>query len=260
MALHRLYIDESGTHGYTDNGSVKQRYLSLAGIFISEEQTVNVLQPGILAMKRLVSDDPDELPGLHRSEIVYKSGAFVKLQDPEIEHRFNEIFLGLLRDMEYCLCSIVLDKSTHLQRYERSALHPYHYCMTMMLERYTFHLQGRAGQGDVMVEARSPEEDRTLRDLYTNFYEKGTFYCGAGGIQKVLTSRELKLKKKEKMIAGLEFSDLLALAMKLDTLQSHGAIPEIQTDNFCRTIIENIQPKYRAVGGKTTGYGKKLVQ
>lgn len=258
---YRLYIDESGTHGYSDSDRIKQRYLGLAGVFISEEETVSVLQPGILAMKRLVADDPDDLPVLHRAEIIRKAGAFAKLNDSKIESEFNEIFLGLLRDMNYCLCSVVLDKKTHLQRYGDSALHPYHYGLNMLLERYSFHLETNGGRGDVMAEARAKDEDRALASEYTRFYESGTYYRKPSAIQRVLTSRELKLKPKTKLIAGLEFADLLALEMKLDTLHTFGTIPELTNDNFCKTIIENIQPKYyQSEVGRLRGYGKKLVQ
>lgn len=261
MAKHRLYIDESGTHGYSDKNTVKQRYLALAGIFISEQQVIEVLQPGISAMKRLVAEDPDSLPVLHRTEIVNKSGAFAKLNNPNIERQFNDIFLNLLTDMDYCLCSVVLDKKSHLQRYESSALHPYHYCLNMLLERYTFHLEAHRGKGDVLAEARMKNEDRALAAEYTRFYEHGTYYRKPSVIQKLLTTREIKLKTKTKMISGLEFADLLALAMKLDTLVSHAAIPQLTSNNFNKVIIEKIQPKYYCLpGGSANGFGKKLVE
>lgn len=260
MAKYRLYIDESGTHGYSNSDRLKQRYLALAGVFISEQQTIDVLQPSILAMKRLVAEDPDDLPVLHREEIVNKSGPFSKLNDPAIESQFNDILFRLLTETDYCICSVVLDKKTHLERYQQSALHPYHYCTTLLLERYTLHLEERGGRGDVMAEARMPDEDKALRDAYTRFYQEGTYYRGPKAIQRVLTSKELKLKPKTKMIAGLEFADLLALATKLDTLNTYGVIPELG-ENFCKKVVESIQPKYRCSNsGTVKGFGKKLLK
>lgn len=260
MDKYRLYIDESGTHGYSTSDTIKQRYLSLTGVFISEEETINNLQPRIASLKRLVADDPDDLPVLHRDEIVNKTGAFTKLNDDSIRGQFDEQFLSLLDEMDYCVCSIVLDKKTHLERYEGAAMHPYHYCMNMLLERYTFHLEEKGGRGAVLAEARMPDEDHALREEYTSFYEGGTYYCRSPRVQAVLTSRELKLKPKSKKIAGLEFVDMLALATKLDTLNAYGILPTL-TENYCKTIIDHIQPKYRrSQGGFIMGFGKKLVK
>ena len=144
---YRLYIDESGTHNYSKSESIGKRYLSLTGVIISEEENINMLQPAILAMRRLVADDPDDLPNLHREEIVNKSGPFSKLGNPAIEAEFNSIYLPIIRDMEYALCTVVLDKKSHLERYQGSAHHPYHYCMDLLLERYVLFLEERGGRG-----------------------------------------------------------------------------------------------------------------
>lgn len=259
MGKYRLYIDESGTHDYSASEDLKHRYLALVGVCISEEQNVNVLQPGMLELKRLVADDPDDLPVLHREDIINKKGEFAKLNDQAIETKFNEQFLKLIKQMEYTVCTIVLDKKSHLDRYQRAALHPYHYCLNMLLERYTFHLGECGGRGDVLAEARGKKEDHALKQEYSRFYEQGTFYCKSTQIQQVLTSKELKLKPKTKGIVGLEFADLLSLATKLDTLHAYKVLPAL-TDNFCKIVIDNVQSKYRcSPGGATKGFGKKLV-
>lgn len=259
MGKYRLYIDESGTHDYSSSVDLKHRYLALVGVCISEEQNIAMLQPGMLELKRLVADDPDDLPILHREDIINRKGVFAKLNDPEVEAKFNEVFLGLLKGMDYTICTIVLDKKSHLERYQQAALHPYHYCLNMLLERYTFHLGENGGRGDVLAEARGKKEDHALKEEYARFYEHGTFYRKPHHIQQVLTSKELKLKPKTKGIVGLEFADLLSLATKLDTLHAYKVLPSL-TDNFCKTVIDNVQPKYRcSPGGASKGFGKKLV-
>lgn len=256
----RLYIDESGTHDYSVSDDIKHRYLGLTGFIISEKSNIDVLQPRLLELKRIVANDPDELPVLHREDIINKRGAFSKLNDGATEHLFNESFLSLLRDMEYTICVVVLDKKTHLERYQKSAFHPYHYCMNVLLERYMFYLQENNVMGDVLAEARGKKEDHALKKEYGLFYECGTYFCKPSLIQQFLTSKEIKVKPKSKMFVGLEFADLLSLATKLDTLNCYGAIPTL-TDNFCKIIIDNIQGKYRSSPtGTTKGFGKKLIR
>ena len=256
----RLYIDESGTHDYSDTDNIKHRYLGLTGFIISEKSNIDVLQPRLLELKRIIANDPDELPILHREDIVNKRGAFSKLNNVEIEKQFNEILMSLIKDMDYAICAVVLDKKTHLDRYQKSAFHPYHYCMNVLLERYTFYLQEKGFKGDVLAEARGKKEDQSLKEEYKRFYEGGTYFCRPSTIQQFLTSKEIKIKPKTKMFVGLEFADLLSLATKFDTLKSFGEISTLN-DNFCKIIIDNIQGKYRSSpSGKTMGFGKKLIK
>lgn len=256
---YRLYVDESGTHGYsTDTSTIKQRYLALTGIAISEEENLTVLQPRMIELKRILVDDPDDLPVLHREDIVNKSGVFSRLDDQKIEEQFNDAYLSLLTDLDYVICSIVLDKKSHFDRYQTAAQHPYHYCMDLLLERYVFLLEEVGGRGDVLAEARGKEEDRPLMERYAQFYENGTYFCRPGRIQQFLTSKEIKIKPKSKMIVGLEFADLLSLATKL-TLLLYGVIPPL-TDNFNKIVTDTIQPKYRTSATDVVrGFGKKLI-
>lgn len=259
MEKYRLYIDESGTPDYATVDDTKHRYLGLTGFIVSEKANIEVLQPTLLDLKRMVTNDPDELPVLHRDDIVNKRGDFSKLNDPVIEAQFNEKLLGLLSNMDYAICVVVLDKKSHLERYQKSAGHPYHYCLNVLLERYVFYLEECGGRGDVMAEARGKKEDQALKEEYKRFYEDGTYFCKPPRIQRYLTSKEIKVKPKTKGFVGLEFSDLLSLATKLDTLHSHGKIPAL-TDNFCKTVIDQIQGKYRcSPTGRSLGFGKKLI-
>lgn len=256
---YRLYIDESGTPTYSKENFIGSRYLALVGIIVSEQQNIKVLQPTLRDLKLMLAHDPDELPVLHREDIVAKNGAFARLQDKEIEKRFNDIFLGLLKNLDYKICAVVLDKTSHLERYQKSAFHPYHYCLNVLLERYAFYLGELGARGDVLAEARGKNEDTALKEEYKSFYERGTYYCKIPLIQQHLTSKEIKVKPKEKMFSGLEFADLLSLAAKLDTLYCYGKITALD-DNFCKVIVEHIQDKYRkSPGGVIKGFGKKLI-
>ncbi|MCX6793404.1 MAG: hypothetical protein NTY12_05305 [Candidatus Falkowbacteria bacterium] len=256
----RLYIDESGTHDYSTIDDIKNRYLGLTGIIISEKENIEVLQPKLLEMKRLVANDIDELPILHREEIINKTGDFAKLNDPEVEKKFNDILFDLLDNMDFTLCAVVLDKKSHHERYQKSAFHPYHYCMNVLIERYVFCLEEKGGRGDVVAEARGKKEDCALKTEYQRFYENGTYFCKNSYVQNFLTSKEIKIKPKSKMFVGLEFADLLSLATKLDILQSYNEIPTL-TENFCKEIVKKIQKNYRHPTGKSiNGYGRKLIR
>lgn len=258
---YRLYIDESGTHNYSQSEKIDKRYLALVGVIISEEENLNSIKPKVLNIKQMLADDPDELPVLHREDIIARKGCFRKMDDAEIKAKYNSLLFDLIETPNYVICCVVLDKKAHLNRYGETAYHPYHYCLNVLLERYTFFLEERNSRGDVMAEARGKKEDNELREAYKTFYDDGTYFRSKRSIQARLTSSEIKIKPKSAGIEGIEVADLLSLACKLDTLQSHGQLANL-TDNFCKQVIDKVQTKYRTneTGAKINGFGRKLIK
>jgi hypothetical protein len=258
---YRLYIDESGTHNYSQSEKIDKRYLALVGVIISEEENLNVIKPKVLTIKQMLADDLDELPVLHREDIIAKKGCFRKMEDSEIKSKYDELLIDLIESPNYIVCCVVLDKKAHLNRYGETAYHPYHYCLNVLLERYTFFLEENNSKGDVMAETRGKNEDNELREAYRTFYNDGTYFRSKYSVQARLSSSEIKMKSKTAGVEGIELADLLSLASKLDTLHSHGQLPEL-SDNFCKRIIDKIQIKYRKDqnGIKINGFGRKLIK
>lgn len=257
--LYRLYIDESGTHHYSDSDDIKKRYLGLTGIIVEMDTYADDFQKRVAEIKKLFSKDPDNQPILHREDIINKKGVFGKLNDPDTEKEFNRLLLDLIKDADYCICAVVIDKKSHKEKYQKAAEHPYHYCLKTLLERFLHFLEIR-GKGDVMAESRGKVEDMALKQVYEEFYQWGTYFCRPSHIQTLLTSKEIKIKNKDRGIAGLEIADLLSLPTKLDVLETYKIMPEL-TDNFNKKVITHIQPKY-CRGNNTRriqGYGKKLL-
>jgi len=140
-------------------------------------------------------------------------------------------------------------------------MHPYHYCLNVLLERYVNFLLENNGYGDVVAEVRGKKEDRLLKSEFEHFYENGTYYLNAKVVQRKLSSKKLKLKTKEARISGLELSDMLALSMKFLTLYKYGRIPEL-SDNFTKSVLKLVHPKIRKCPynkGRTKGFGTKLI-
>ncbi len=261
MSLYRLYIDESGTHSYPrkDRNIVAKRYLSLTGIIIENDYYKEVVQPKVREIKLLVASDPDNLPILHREDILNKRGDFSKLRDPELAKEFDRLVIELLADHDYTVCAVVLDKTEHLKKYGAAAYHPYHYCLNVLLEKYTHCLTNLSSQGDVMAEARGGSDDRKLEKEYSKFYKFGTQFRSPEYIQEVLSSSDIKMRRKELKIEGLEIADLLTLANKIDVLHTFGIISTLE-QNFQTKLIRKIQPRYFKNGSTIKGYGKKLLQ
>lgn len=255
--IYRIYIDESGDHTYYSLADADKRYLGLVGCIIEADYYRTTFHPVLEALKQKhFPHNPDEPVILHRKDIINCKGPFWRLRDMNTRQVFDQDFLRFLAEQKYVLIAVVIDKKAHTERYGEAAFHPYHYCLTAMLERYCGFLNFYNAKGDVVAESRQGKEDRELKAAYQTLYETGTQWRGCDFFRKVLTSHELKLKPKTANIAGLQVADLLAYPSKQEILMSEKRICKLGT--FSKDISKVIQDKYnkQIYQGKVEGYGK----
>lgn len=282
--LFRLYIDESGDHSYgkkelqaleTDDKSNisiadypelekdDKRYLGLTGCIIENEIYRQSFHPKLEELKQKhFPHNPDEPVILHREEIVNKRGPFWRLSNPEQEKAFNEDLLSFLNKMEYKVITVVIDKKAHIERYQKFARHTYHYCLTVLLERYCGFLKFNNARGDVLAESRGGREDQQLKKAYESIYNGGTQFRPPKFFQSVLTSKEIKLKPKSANIAGLQISDLLAHPLKQKILIENNRLPASKEELFMTKVCGVIERKYNRhfYNGRIVGYGKVFIK
>lgn len=255
---YRMYVDEVGNSDLGASNDPNHRYLSLTGIIFELSYIEQVAFPAIEDVKRrYFGSHPDEPIILHRKELVNKRAPFTSLKDPDTEKAFNNEILYLLEKLEYTVITAVIDKSEHLNRYKVWHFDPYHYCLTVLVERYTRWLERCGGQGDVLAESRGGREDRRLKASFERVYEKGSDYVPPELFQARLTSCQLKVKAKSNNIAGLQIADLIAHPSFRATLarHEHQALPV----NFGGQIAQILeQSKYdRSPRGQIDGWGRK---
>lgn len=256
--MYRLYIDETGNSDMGSSDDPNHRYLSLTGVFASREDMRAVAIPRLSQLKELVpAHDPDEPIILHRKHILQKRDCFSCLRDVELEQRFNEGLLAILRDLEYRVVTVVIDKQAHLRRYNTWRADPYHYCLEVLVERYALWLNSNGQSGDVLAEVRGKDADKRLRDCYNGIYERGSSFVRQDVVQRVLTSNKLKLKRKEDNIAGLQLADIIAHP-SAQYVRSAFAGLQLE-ENFGSRIVELLlDHKYnRSWWGRVRGYGIK---
>lgn len=180
----------------------EKRYLGLTGCIIEAQKYRSIFHPKLEELKqRHFPHNPDEPVILHRKDIINKRGPFWRLRDPEKEKAFNEGLLSFFEEMDYTVITVVIDKKVHIERYQESAFHPYHYCLGALLERYCGFLHFFNAKGDILAESRGGTEDRQLKEAYMCTYQSGTQFRPPPFFQSVLTSKEIKLKPKAANIA-----------------------------------------------------------
>jgi len=129
--------------------------------------------------------------------------------------------------------------------------------LEVLVERFVMWLKGMATKGDVMAEVRGGKSDRRLEASFARLYETGTENVHASEVQSHLTSKKLKLKRKDANIAGLQIADLIAnpSAMYIRSQNGKGDAP----DRFGGEIVQLLTAaKYRrSRSGKIIGWGTK---
>jgi hypothetical protein len=185
-------------------------------------------------------------------------GIYSALHDPTLEAEWNHHVLSIVADIDYTICTVVIDKKAHKQRYT-APMNPYHYCLYILVEKYVQLLERHGHRGDVLAEARGELEDTQLQASFNNVCISGTTFVSKDRFNTALTSKDLKLKPKV-AIAGLELTELIVMASKLDVLYSANQISVINS-KFTKQIINRIQPKYyrNPSNGRVAGYGKKFL-
>ena len=284
--LYRLYIDESGDHSYGKKekqpfiirhkekilGEFEidcypqlekddKRYLSLTGCIFKLDYYKTLFVPTIDAFKKDFFD-PDEQVILHAKDIIQRRGHFHILRHEETGCRFDAGIIDLIANAAYTVINVVIDKKNHIENYGTAAWHPYHYCLANILSRYCLFLQKNKTKGDVMAESRGKTEDFALKKVYSTIYDKGTRFKSSVFFQQYLTSKEIKIKPKDRNVAGLQLSDILAHPLKKYTLQQQGLLQEPAESLFWLKVIRAVKPKldYRASDGCIDGYGLVFIK
>jgi hypothetical protein len=258
LKKYRMYVDEVGNSGMTASHDSRHRYLSLTGIIIELDYVNTDVFPALEALKRkYFGSHPDEPIILHRKELVNKKPPFEALQQPKVEEAFNRELLELFTNLDYVVITVVIDKLEHENQYKVWHFDPYHYCLTVLVDRYVRWLEEKDATGDVMAESRGGNEDIRLKNSFERLYDTGTEHVGADLLVERLTSRQLKVKPKSTNVAGLQLADIIAHPSFRATVKRHSR--EALPDNFGGKIAGILEKSkyHRSPEGKINGWGRK---
>lgn len=255
---YRMYIDEVGNSDLEASDDPNHRYLSLTGIILNLDYVSSIVYPEIERLKReYFGSHPDEPIILHRKKILNKKHPFGILRKETIEKTFNNKLLGLIKDFDYVVLTTTIDKAEHKRRYQTWRFDPYHYCLTVLVERFVMWLRREGVVGDVLAESRGGKEDIRLKDSFEKLYLRGIEFISPNQLAEALTSAQLKIKPKSNNISGLQLADLLAHPSFRASLKRHQG--EELPDTFGGRIARILEDtKYlRSPDGIIDGWGRK---
>lgn len=255
---YRLYIDESGDHTFKLAESDNHRYLGLLGIWFDVEGPYRDFARSLAALKAgIFGWHPDDEPlCLHRKDIIERRRVFGRLRDPELNRRFEEGLRKTIQDAHFRMACVVIDKASHRTKTYRELFHPYHYCLAALLERYAGWLHLHGAKGDLLAESRGRVEDQELMKAFEVTLQKGTRFHSPQQFQEVLTSKKIKLKKKEHAVPGLELADLLAYPFKREMVAERRGEEAPQDFSSALLDVARSRMNCHVSSGRIAGYGK----
>lgn len=210
--MYRLYVDEVGNDDLGCVSDERHRYLSLTGVAMNLNHVRDYATPNLNRFKAAVFEhDPDHPVILHRKEILNRKGAFGLLKNPDKQTQFDSGLLSYLRETEYTVTTIFIDKKAMLAKTYWTQKHPYHYLMEILIEKYVQWLERKGDAiGDVMPEMRRGKKDEALQAAFQRVRLFGTNFVPPNRIQSRLRSKHLKFRAKAENITGLQIADLVA--------------------------------------------------
>ena len=255
---YRLYIDEVGNPDFGASEDPNHRYVSLTGVIMELDYVAKVVTPKFENLKaRYFDTHPDEPVVLHRKELLSGKPPFRALRDSVRRDAFNKELLSLLREFNYLVLTVVIDKLEQRQRYAVWRFDPYHYALTVLAERYVQWLQRKGMRGDLMAESRGGKEDRRLKDSFARLHAEGTEYVAPEMFAQWLTSGELKVRPKAANVTGLQLADLIAHPSFQSMRREKD--PSVVLAPFGSEIVRILEEsKYlRNPNGRIEGWGRK---
>lgn len=255
-----MYVDEVGNSDRKSTSNPNHRFFSLTGVILLLEVVKKQLHPEFEELKsRFFDFHPDDPIIFHRKEIVNARHPFGVLKDKEIRTKFDEALLRIISETDFTVITVVLDKQEYIKLYKEFRYDPYHYCLSVLLERYVHYLDKKGLYGDVLAESRNKKENRRLKKEFHRLYEIGTQHIAEKEISRVLTSSEIKIKSKENNIAGLQLADLLAHPSRREILLEKQKIEDYRKNIFAERIVDILKIKYDSQDGEIYSFGKNLL-
>lgn len=262
MPKYRMYVDEVGNAQRCKHPSdLNARYLSLTGVIISLDYSRDYLHPQFEAIKSTYfNSHPDDPVIFHQKEPLQRNRPFESLRNKEVEDAFFYELFEVISQAEYQVVTAVVDKYAIAAKHGDATWEPYHFALEILLERYVRFLKSITdAQGDILIEARNSGQDRQLKAEFTRMCNKGTYYCTKSEIERVITSKEIKIKAKASNIAGLQLADLVAHPSTISIIKE--TLGEDYTHTYGNKVVSILNnKKYKRDGGIIKGVGRKIIK
>lgn len=258
---YRLFLDEVGNDDLEHAADERHRFLSLTGVIMGERYAATTATQRLDAIKARFFNLPSHQVIFHRKDIMNRSGPFGILRDEDLCERFDDAVVTYIQDLDFRVMTIVIDKLAMRRMTHWKKMHPYHFLMEILVEKYARFLLDQMSTGDIMPEARKGKMDRALQAAFTEVRKTGTDYMTSAVIAGRIPVPDLKFKSKRDNIAGLQLCDLIAHPSHQFVRRFHGWT-QVQFPPFAERVMKFVHPyKYhrRYDDHRIVGFGIKYL-
>lgn len=165
------------------------------------------------------------------------------------KEKFYENLNTIVANAEFNVISVAIDKQRHIEKYGKIADNPYSICLSYIIERLIFCLDGANSfsKVEIVIEKRGKREDGKLIAHYNEIIDRGTFHVSSGRLKSRIEGFSMVAKRDNNN--GLQISDLCAYPIARHVLNAEE--PYIPF-----TVIKN--KIYCSKDGKIDGFGIKI--
>ena len=197
-----LFLDEAGDHNLL---IVDKDYpiFVLGGCIIDEKEHEQKAEPLISEFKKKLFGT-DKLI-LHFRDYARSINGFEKMRLKNFRHQFYSELKEILHKIEFSLIACLIDKKSHLHRYDLRAVDPYLLSLEVLVEKFTIYLRENHDKGIIIAESRSPQLDNELNLSFLGLKINGTRFTKAKEITERISN--FTIRKKEENIPGLQIID-----------------------------------------------------
>lgn len=257
MSRYRMFIDDTGNVTAAASNHPQKRYAGITGVIFELDYLHNTFEPSFRELReRHFGKLPNGKPHiLHLRKMKTAQGPFQVLSNAENRERWERAALSMFQRAQYHVITVGLDKIGFYYKHPEWNGDVYELLVGNAIERYFYFLRGR-GEGDIIAEAINASCDQTLKDLYKRFYLKGTDHIPPDRLQKVLSSKEIKIKPKNQNIDGLQVADLLASTCFNHCRRIYDNGPPYSPFSMRVADIVEAEKFYRDATGNPNRYGR----
>ena len=125
------------------------------------------------------------------------------------------------RGLRAQIFTVVIDKKEHQERHSEDTWNPYDYTFGVLLSRVRGWLNLRGATADITPEARGSTEDNQLQSALVRLHVEELNMATGEDYKQAFPDEDLKFRKTEHNVAGLQIADLISADQKMLTVQEY---------------------------------------
>ena len=191
-----MFVDETDPTSTND-------YFCLAGMIVERGEYEDILTKKINTLKKKHFKDTGII--FHYTEMKNNKGIFKKFQDTNVRNSFYVDFVHILKESNVTILSSYFNKQYMKQSYNKCAISDYDVAFKNLLENFVHFLQNNNGDGMVIIESRSFNQNSKLQNTFYHYLNNGSEFFLPSTIQGYLKCLGFIVKNEN--CVGLQLVD-----------------------------------------------------